>query len=363
MLSVESSRDACVEKAPIVSVVMAAGAGKRMGDACRSKVCFEIDGEPVICRSLQTYEECGVSRHVVVVGHLAEQVREVVEADFSNVAFAVQAEQRGTGNAARCGADVLEAEGYDGLVLVVAGDRVLERSALERMIGAQEESGAGLVFLTGEVADNPTSGRVVRDASGRPVAIVEVSEIALSRLLAAVEETLAEADGRSISCAALLALMQRHFPEESKQGKVCGGLYELIKEADEAAVEQVREAVAALLPAAEIELLRDGHTENVRAHEVEGAAEDVNLSVYLFASAALYEGLLWLEASNAQGEEYLTDVVKYLTGARDCEGRRRYHPEAVKVAYPEESMGFNTPEELERIRAYCATKQDRETNE
>lgn len=63
-----------------------------------------------------------------------------------------------------------------------------------------------------------------------------------------------------------------------------------------------------------------------------------------------------LRASNAQGEEYLTDVVKYLAGGSDCEGRRRYHLEAVKVAYPEESMGFNTPEELERIRGYCATK-------
>ena len=63
-----------------------------------------------------------------------------------------------------------------------------------------------------------------------------------------------------------------------------------------------------------------------------------------------------LSANNAQGEEYLTDVVKYLAGASDCAGRPRYHLEAMQVAYPEENMGFNTPEELERIRADCATK-------
>ena len=344
-----------MEKAPIVSLVMAAGEGKRMECPSRSKVCFQIDGEPVICRSLRTYEACGVTRHVVVVGHLAEQVREAVGAQFSNVAFAMQAERRGTGHAARCGADVLEAENYDGLVLVVAGDRVLDRSALQRMIGAQQESGAGLVFLTGEVADNPTSGRVVRDASGRPVAIIEVAEIALSRLLADVEEMLADADG-SICCAPLLELMQRHFPDQSKLKKVGGELYELVKQAAQVDVERVRAAVAALLPAAEIELLRDRRPEKLRAHELEDAARHVNLSVYLFASAALYDGLMHLEANNAQGEEYLTDVVKYLAGARDCAGRLRYHLEAVQVAYPEESMGFNTPGELERIRAYCATK-------
>lgn len=338
---------------PIVSLVMAAGAGKRMGDACRNKVCYEIDGEPVICRSLHTYEACGVNRHVVVVGHLAEQVREAVAADFSNVSFATQAEQLGTGNAARCGAAVLEAEGYAGLVLVVAGDRILERSVVERMIGAQQSSGADLVFLTGAVADNPTSGRVIRDSSGRPVAIVEVSEIALSRLLADVEEMLADAHG-SIRTAELLELLQKYFPEQSKLEKVCGELYELVKGAAEVEIEQVRDAVAALLPAVQIELRRDGRTEQVRAHELETGADDVNLSVYLFQAAALYDGLVSLRAGNAQGEEYLTDVVKHLAGMSDCNDHPRYHLEAVQVAYPEESMGFNTLEELERIRAHCA---------
>lgn len=338
-----------------MSVVMAAGRGSRMGDPDRNKVCFEIAGVPAICHSLGTYERCGVSGHVVVVGHLADQVRSVVARDFCNVEFVEQAEQLGTGNAARCGAQPLQDAGYRGWVLVVAGDKVLRDCVVSGLIDSMEREGADLCFLTGDRADNPGSGRVITDSLGRPVAIVEVSDIALSQALAELEQLAGQSDG-SVASEVVLELLRCHFPKESKLKQVCGELYGLALGCERIQTARLLDEVAALVPKVEINL-PTGETndarrasERLRAHELDDGSSDVNLSVYLFAAEALYEGLSHLTPANAQGEEYLTDVIKYLAAARTDQGEPRYSLHALRVGAQDECMGFNTLEELNTIR-------------
>ena len=77
----------------------------------------------------------------------------------------------------------------------------------------------------------------------------------------------------------------------------------------------------------------------LRAEQIEKQSTSVNASLYLFEAAALYRALGKLQASNAQGELYLTDTLASLVAekARIC---------VVDVANPEDLLAFNTPEEL-----------------
>jgi len=117
-------------RAPKYSIILAAGKGTRMQSANLHKVCFPIDGIAAINRSLETYNDCGISYHIIVVGAMAQQVMDTVAAE--NVIYAYQAEQLGTAHAARQGAKVLRALDDQAEVLIVAGDRLIEPQVLEQ---------------------------------------------------------------------------------------------------------------------------------------------------------------------------------------------------------------------------------------
>lgn len=87
-----------------------------MGSSTRHKVCFHIDGQPAINRALKIYNECGINRHILVVGALAGQVIETVGAAFGNAVFVYQADRLGTAHAAQQALKVL-----DGLEIVRHG--------------------------------------------------------------------------------------------------------------------------------------------------------------------------------------------------------------------------------------------------
>lgn len=113
-------------RSPHYTIILAAGEGTRMGSATRHKVCFPIDGQPAIHRALETYNECGIKQHILVVGALAGQVVETVGAAFDNVIFVYQADRLGTAHAAQQAVKVLEALEGDRDVLLVAGDRIIK---------------------------------------------------------------------------------------------------------------------------------------------------------------------------------------------------------------------------------------------
>ncbi|HEY3266569.1 MAG TPA: NTP transferase domain-containing protein [Armatimonadota bacterium] len=312
---------------PLVSVILAAGKGSRMNAPNRHKVCFPLGGDTVIRRAVRLYADAGASAHYVVVGALADQVRDALKDSPERHVFCPQAEQRGTGNAARAAADALRAEGYSGDVLVVAGDKVIAAGALRSLLEAFRSTGCDMAFITGDTVDFPTSGRVLHDGAGRPAAIVEVADIARAELLSDLRRITAV---RPVAPGEALALFAAAFPTEKKAATAMGSLWEIAASGE--AID--RERLDAVFP---------DTGDDVSAANALGA----NLSVYVFRARALYAAVDALSSDNAQREEYLTDAVRILAA-------RRAAIVTVPVARATDVMAFNTPEEYERVVRHLA---------
>ena len=131
------------------------------------KVLQPLGGEPLLHHVAQAAQALAPQRIVVVVGHGAEAVRQ----RFANsgLAWAEQAQQLGTGHAVQQAQPALMP---DGVVLVLYGDVPRIRAATLRTLVDTAAKGA-LALLTQPLEDATGYGRIVRDATGRVVAIVE----------------------------------------------------------------------------------------------------------------------------------------------------------------------------------------------
>lgn len=147
-------------------VILAAGQGKRMRSAL-PKVLQPLAGRPMLHHVIGAAQTLAPQRIVVVVGHGAEAVRQ----RFANpgLAWAEQAQQLGTGHAVQ---QALPALSPDGVVLVLYGDVPRIRANTLRTLVDEAAKGT-LALLTQQVEDATGYGRIVRDATGRVVAIVE----------------------------------------------------------------------------------------------------------------------------------------------------------------------------------------------
>ncbi|WP_432259024.1 bifunctional UDP-N-acetylglucosamine diphosphorylase/glucosamine-1-phosphate N-acetyltransferase GlmU [Cupriavidus sp. TMH.W2] len=147
-------------------VILAAGMGKRMYSDL-PKVLHPVAGQPMLAHVLDTARALSPSRLVVVVGHGAARVREAVAAD--DVAFAEQAQQLGTGHAVMQALPMLDDSQP---TLVLYGDVPLTSVATLQALVA-EAGPRRFGVLTVEMPDPTGYGRIVRDAAGSIVRIVE----------------------------------------------------------------------------------------------------------------------------------------------------------------------------------------------
>ncbi|MCL4425320.1 MAG: bifunctional UDP-N-acetylglucosamine diphosphorylase/glucosamine-1-phosphate N-acetyltransferase GlmU [Firmicutes bacterium] len=150
----------------VAALILAAGQGKRMKSGLL-KVLHPIAGRPMVGYILEATRTAGISRMVVVIGHQAEKVQEVLG---SEVEYVRQKEQLGTGHA------VLAAEGViqEDLVLVLYGDTpLLDAATLRAILQRHQESGAAATVVTTELADPTGYGRILRNQRGGIEGIVE----------------------------------------------------------------------------------------------------------------------------------------------------------------------------------------------
>ena len=204
---------------PTAVVVLAAGEGTRMRSAT-PKVLHGLAGRSLVGHALAACAPLGPDTTLVVVG----AGRDAVSAHLAEIAPAavpvVQAEQHGTGHAARVALDAVP--DLDGTVLVLPGDAPLLRTAtLRRLVEEHQSTGAVATVLTALLPDPTGYGRVLRGPAGQVARIVEHRD----------------------------------------------------------------------------------------ATDAEREVAEINTSVYAFEAAPLRDALSRLSAANAQGEEYLTDVV------------------------------------------------------
>lgn len=157
--------------AQVAAIVLAAGMGTRMKSSL-VKVLHPLCGVPMIQHVLQTVRKAGAQRIVIVVGHQAERVRAVCG---NTVEYAVQHEQKGTGHAVLQAESLLAAE--RGTILIVFGDTPLYRvESVVGLIRAHQTSGAAATVLSAKVDDPTGYGRIIRDAEGKFLRVVEESD-------------------------------------------------------------------------------------------------------------------------------------------------------------------------------------------
>ncbi|MGP9808197.1 bifunctional UDP-N-acetylglucosamine diphosphorylase/glucosamine-1-phosphate N-acetyltransferase GlmU [Halomonas sp. AOP12-C2-37] len=146
-------------------VILAAGKGTRMRSHT-PKVLHTLAGKPMVQHVLDSAFALNPDRTHVVIGHGADKLREALAESCVN--FAVQAEQKGTGHAV---AQALEQLG-NGNVLILYGDvPLLQCESLSELLAHVDEQHMGLLTVT---LDDPSGyGRIVRNAAGDAVAIIE----------------------------------------------------------------------------------------------------------------------------------------------------------------------------------------------
>lgn len=150
---------------------MAAGKSTRMKSRL-PKAVHRMCGRPMARHIIESCREAGVERIVVVIGHEADAVREALGSD---VEYAVQTEQLGTGHAVRSAGHLLA--DHSGPLAVLPADTPLIRpESLAAIMQRCSQNGAAATLLTARLDEPAAYGRVVRDDSGQVVRITEAKD-------------------------------------------------------------------------------------------------------------------------------------------------------------------------------------------
>lgn len=149
------------------AVILAAGKGTRMKSAL-PKVLHPIANKPMVQHVIDVARQVQASALHIVYGHGAELLQQRL-AHNADVAWALQAEQLGTGHAVM---QAMPAISDDATVLVLYGDVPLTlASTLQRLLAVKPERGIGLLTVN---LLNPTGyGRILRNQENQVIGIVE----------------------------------------------------------------------------------------------------------------------------------------------------------------------------------------------
>ncbi|AJE04557.1 bifunctional UDP-N-acetylglucosamine diphosphorylase/glucosamine-1-phosphate N-acetyltransferase GlmU [Geobacter pickeringii] len=156
--------------ADLAAIILAAGKGTRMKSDL-VKVMHPLAGAPMVAWPVATARQAGAARIVTVIGHQAESIRGHFAGE-SDIVFALQEEQLGTGHAVACAAELLA--GFTGAVLILCGDVPLIRpETLRAMTETHAATNAALTVLTTHLENPFGYGRIIRGFDGRVSRIVE----------------------------------------------------------------------------------------------------------------------------------------------------------------------------------------------
>lgn len=338
---------------PFVTIILAGGKGTRMGSSDKHKVCFEVLGEPVITRALETYNLCGAMLNIIVVGMMSENVMTTVNRRFQGTVYAFQDRPLGTGDAARKGAAILERMRFEGDVLVVAGDKVIAPSVIRQLLKAHQESKADVTLATARRPPKSSTGILLQTRKGIVAAILEEAErqrlCALEQINSALRET------ASLPFDTVRRILAENCGERTAarlEHELRGVALDETGGAEAAERPLTRAAFEAHFSADERQALVRIDREAVPAREVTRRFNQMNLSTYLFRAPVLYSALAGLRSNRPSNEEYLTDVFEVL-----AKGQRPAKVIGCEIADPHDLMAFNNPQELLAIEEVYRQRQ------
>lgn len=155
----------------LASIILAAGEGTRMRSKI-PKVLHHLAGKPMVSYALQAVAGLVDLPPVLVVGHGSDAVMNTVG---DAAAYALQAEQLGTGHAVLMAKPLLEKDA-DTLLVTFADMPLLREETMAHLIQMHAASDAP-VTMTSFIGDEARGfGRVVRDERGHVAAIVEQAD-------------------------------------------------------------------------------------------------------------------------------------------------------------------------------------------
>ncbi|MCA9880133.1 MAG: NTP transferase domain-containing protein, partial [Thermomicrobiales bacterium] len=154
---------------PTAVIVLAAGMGTRMQSSL-PKPLHPVAGVPMVQRVLRA--GMGAEPHVVavVVGPETQSIIPVLESTVPRVAV-TQDPPRGTGEATRLALEALPPVRH--AVVLLSDNPLLEARHTRELRQRAAETGALVTILTATVPDAAHYGRIIRDAQGNVVAVVE----------------------------------------------------------------------------------------------------------------------------------------------------------------------------------------------
>lgn len=153
------------------AIVLAAGKGKRMNSKRKNKVALSLGGKPMIVHTVEFLKKLGIKTIVVVVGFAKKSVISALKNNA--VVFAEQKKRLGTAHAASCGLKKLPKGITDVLVLQGDDSAFYKPDILKKLIDKHFSGGASLTFLTIKMNNPKGLGRIVKDAKGKILSIIE----------------------------------------------------------------------------------------------------------------------------------------------------------------------------------------------
>ncbi len=165
---------------PTAVVVLAAGEGTRMRSAI-PKVLHTLGGRSMLGHVLAAADVVQATHTVVVVGHGAAEVVDHVRGLYPAALTAVQEQRQGSGHAAGVGLSAFAER--SGFAVILNGDApLLTAATVAGLVATHRDSVAALTVLTAEVADPTGLGRIVRNADGQLLGIVEQADADVAQL-------------------------------------------------------------------------------------------------------------------------------------------------------------------------------------
>ncbi len=155
-------------KASLAVVILAAGAGTRMRSLL-PKPLHELGGRPLIGYALRAAAALRADTTVIVVGHRADELRSVLG---DGHLFATQVPQQGTAHAVEVALPHIP-DAVATVLVLFSDTPLLSEGTLTALLELHHMQRAKVTLLTACVADPAAYGRIIRDDSGRVVAIVE----------------------------------------------------------------------------------------------------------------------------------------------------------------------------------------------
>jgi bifunctional UDP-N-acetylglucosamine pyrophosphorylase / glucosamine-1-phosphate N-acetyltransferase len=150
-------------------VILAAGLGKRMGSSF-PKVLHKVCGIPMLQSVIDTARKLKTEKILVVTGKHGDLIQKTLAS--TDVSYVLQKEPKGTGHALMCARNALR--GFQGVLIVLNGDTPLVSVETIKKFLKLHQKNKSAVSVLSFLAENPDDyGRIVRDASGQLLSIVE----------------------------------------------------------------------------------------------------------------------------------------------------------------------------------------------